>query len=168
MFHLQRGQRGHQENRLWVCRNKGQGGSGLCWSQIQPSSTGQQGSSASTMEPRTVRVPYLLFYCLHCLLSLCYNNHVGLHFLFHNNTALGFVLSLPPRGDITPDDVVDLVNQGFKEGEKAFKTKVRSILCCMRHMPSNALSPLTSHPPPPSVLCVWEDTPHCHPSFKAH
>ncbi|XP_077074930.1 adenosine deaminase [Siphateles boraxobius] len=39
-------------------------------------------------------------------------------------------------GDITPDDVVDLVNQGFKEGEKAFKTKVRSILCCMRHMPS--------------------------------
>ncbi len=46
---------------------------------------------------------------------------------------------LPPRGDITPDDVVDLVNQGFKEGEKAFKTKVRSILCCLRHMPSNTL-----------------------------
>ncbi|KAL1250045.1 hypothetical protein QQF64_021050 [Cirrhinus molitorella] len=39
-------------------------------------------------------------------------------------------------GDITPDDVVDLVNQGFKEGEKAFKTKVRSILCCLRHMPN--------------------------------
>uniref|UniRef100_A0A8C2PRR5 Adenosine deaminase n=1 Tax=Cyprinus carpio TaxID=7962 RepID=A0A8C2PRR5_CYPCA len=39
-------------------------------------------------------------------------------------------------GDITPADVVDLVNQGFKEGEKAFKTKVRSILCCMRHMPN--------------------------------
>uniref|UniRef100_A0A8C2DGQ5 Adenosine deaminase n=1 Tax=Cyprinus carpio TaxID=7962 RepID=A0A8C2DGQ5_CYPCA len=39
-------------------------------------------------------------------------------------------------GDITPDDVVALVNQGFKEGEKAFKTKVRSILCCMRHMPN--------------------------------
>ncbi|XDV46041.1 hypothetical protein PO909_014018 [Leuciscus waleckii] len=42
----------------------------------------------------------------------------------------------PYVGDITPDDVVDLVNQGFKEGEKAFKTKVRSILCCMRHMPN--------------------------------
>lgn len=39
-------------------------------------------------------------------------------------------------GDITPDDVVDLVNQGFKEGEQAFKTKARSILCCMRHMPN--------------------------------
>ncbi|KAI2649712.1 Adenosine deaminase [Labeo rohita] len=39
-------------------------------------------------------------------------------------------------GDITPDEVVDLVNQGFKEGEKAFKTKVRSILCCLRHMPN--------------------------------
>ncbi|XP_016105271.1 adenosine deaminase-like isoform X1 [Sinocyclocheilus grahami] len=39
-------------------------------------------------------------------------------------------------GDITPDDVVDLVNQGFKEGEKAFKTKVRSILCCLSHMPN--------------------------------
>lgn len=90
------------------------------------------------------------------IILICYNNHVGLHFLLHNNTVLGFALSLPPRGDITPDDVVDLVNQGFKEGEKAFKTKVRSILCCMRHMPSNALSPLTSppQPPPPSVLCV--------------
>ncbi|XP_059396857.1 adenosine deaminase-like [Carassius carassius] len=39
-------------------------------------------------------------------------------------------------GDITPDDVVDLVNKGFREGEKAFKIKVRSILCCMRHMPN--------------------------------
>ncbi|ROL46892.1 Adenosine deaminase [Anabarilius grahami] len=39
-------------------------------------------------------------------------------------------------GDITPDVVVDLVNQGFKEGEKAFKTKARSILCCMRHKPN--------------------------------
>ncbi|KAI4876316.1 hypothetical protein NFI96_027854, partial [Prochilodus magdalenae] len=40
------------------------------------------------------------------------------------------------EGDVTPDDVVNLVNQGLKEGEKAFKTKARSILCCMRHMPS--------------------------------
>lgn len=56
--------------------------------------------------------------------------------------------TLPPRGDITPDDVVDLVNQGFKEGEKAFKTKVRSILCCLRHMPSNILSPLLHHSTP--------------------
>lgn len=63
------------------------------------------------------------------------------------------LFSLCPRGDITPDDVVDLVNQGFKEGEKAFKIKARSILCCMRHKPSNALSSL-AHPPPPSVLCV--------------
>ncbi|XP_056588815.1 adenosine deaminase [Triplophysa dalaica] len=40
------------------------------------------------------------------------------------------------KGDITPDEVVNLVTQGFSEGEKAFKTKVRSILCCMRHEPS--------------------------------
>ncbi|KAA0707128.1 Adenosine deaminase [Triplophysa tibetana] len=39
------------------------------------------------------------------------------------------------QGDITPDEVVHLVIQGFNEGEKAFKTKARSILCCMRHEP---------------------------------
>ncbi|XP_078275472.1 adenosine deaminase [Rhinoraja longicauda] len=38
-------------------------------------------------------------------------------------------------GDLSPDEVVHLVNMGFKEGEKDFKIKVRSILCCMRHMP---------------------------------
>ncbi|XP_036447303.1 adenosine deaminase [Colossoma macropomum] len=38
--------------------------------------------------------------------------------------------------DVTPDDVVNLVNQGLKEGERDFKTKARSILCCMRHMPN--------------------------------
>lgn len=68
---------------------------------------------------------------------------------------------LPPRGDITPDEVVRLVNQGFSEGEKAFKTKARSILCCMRHEPSNALSHLT--PPQQSVLSVFEAMPYCHP-----
>ncbi|CAH2302904.1 adenosine deaminase [Pelobates cultripes] len=40
------------------------------------------------------------------------------------------------EGDVTPDDVVDLVNQGLREGEKAFNVKARSILCCMRHMPN--------------------------------
>ncbi|KAG9269085.1 adenosine deaminase [Astyanax mexicanus] len=40
------------------------------------------------------------------------------------------------KGDLTPDEVVNLVNQGLKEGEEAFKTKARSILCCMRHMPN--------------------------------
>lgn len=39
------------------------------------------------------------------------------------------------KGDLTPDEVVNLVNQGLKEGEKDFKTKARSILCCMRHKP---------------------------------
>ncbi|XP_062897495.1 adenosine deaminase [Mobula hypostoma] len=38
-------------------------------------------------------------------------------------------------GDLTPDEVVHLVNMGFQEGEKDFKIKARSILCCMRHMP---------------------------------
>ncbi|KAM6147366.1 adenosine deaminase isoform 2-T2 [Erethizon dorsatum] len=39
------------------------------------------------------------------------------------------------EGDLTPDEVVNLVNQGLQEGEKAFGIKVRSILCCMRHQP---------------------------------
>ncbi|KAL1020620.1 hypothetical protein UPYG_G00002520, partial [Umbra pygmaea] len=40
------------------------------------------------------------------------------------------------EGELSPGDVVHLVNQGLAEGEKAFKIKARSILCCMRHMPS--------------------------------
>ncbi|XP_068997925.1 adenosine deaminase [Embiotoca jacksoni] len=40
------------------------------------------------------------------------------------------------EGDLSPDDVVRLVNEGLSEGEKAFDIKARSILCCMRHMPS--------------------------------
>ncbi|XP_028849404.1 adenosine deaminase [Denticeps clupeoides] len=39
-------------------------------------------------------------------------------------------------GDVTPDDVVQLVNEGLREGEKVFKIKARSILCCMRHQPN--------------------------------
>lgn len=46
---------------------------------------------------------------------------------------------LPCRGDLTPDEVVQLVNQGLKDGERDFHIKARSILCCMRHMPSNVL-----------------------------
>ncbi|XP_025023620.1 adenosine deaminase, partial [Python bivittatus] len=40
------------------------------------------------------------------------------------------------KGDLTPDEVVSLVNRGLKAGEKAFNIKARSILCCMRNMPS--------------------------------
>ncbi|XP_060628174.2 adenosine deaminase [Anolis sagrei] len=40
------------------------------------------------------------------------------------------------KGDVTPDEVVSLVNRGLKDGEKDFHIKARSILCCMRHMPS--------------------------------
>ncbi|KAG8447060.1 hypothetical protein GDO86_014491 [Hymenochirus boettgeri] len=39
------------------------------------------------------------------------------------------------EGDLSPDEVVDLVNQGLKEGEKDFNVKVKSILCCMRLTP---------------------------------
>ncbi|KAL7859370.1 hypothetical protein SRHO_G00145170 [Serrasalmus rhombeus] len=56
------------------------------------------------------------------------------HFLANSN-----VEPIPwnhKEGDVTPDDVVNLVNQGLKEGEKDFKTKARSILCCIRHMPN--------------------------------
>nr|XP_057908659.1 adenosine deaminase [Doryrhamphus excisus] len=40
------------------------------------------------------------------------------------------------EGDVSPDEVVQLVNEGLGEGERAFNVKARSILCCMRHMPS--------------------------------
>uniref|UniRef100_A0A669F5K9 Adenosine deaminase n=1 Tax=Oreochromis niloticus TaxID=8128 RepID=A0A669F5K9_ORENI len=40
------------------------------------------------------------------------------------------------EGDLSPDEVVRLVNEGLSEGEREFKIKARSILCCMRHMPS--------------------------------
>ncbi|XP_051280051.1 adenosine deaminase isoform X2 [Dicentrarchus labrax] len=40
------------------------------------------------------------------------------------------------EGDLSPDEVVRLVNEGLREGERAFNIKARSILCCMRHMPS--------------------------------
>ncbi|XP_077577008.1 adenosine deaminase [Stigmatopora nigra] len=40
------------------------------------------------------------------------------------------------EGDVNPDEVVRLVNRGLRDGERAFGVKVRSILCCMRHMPS--------------------------------
>ncbi|XP_006881786.1 PREDICTED: adenosine deaminase [Elephantulus edwardii] len=43
------------------------------------------------------------------------------------------------EGDLTPDEVVYLVNQGLQEGERDFKIKARSILCCMRHMPDWSL-----------------------------
>ncbi|KAG8546764.1 hypothetical protein GDO81_029871 [Engystomops pustulosus] len=39
------------------------------------------------------------------------------------------------EGDLTPDEVVQLINQGLKQGEKDFHIKVRSILCCLRHLP---------------------------------
>ncbi|KAM3871985.1 adenosine deaminase [Diretmus argenteus] len=40
------------------------------------------------------------------------------------------------EGDLSPNEVVHLVNEGLSEGERAFNIKARSILCCMRHMPS--------------------------------
>ncbi|KAM9855121.1 adenosine deaminase [Aulostomus maculatus] len=40
------------------------------------------------------------------------------------------------EGDLSPDEVVHLVNKGLSEGERAFNIKARSILCCMRHMPN--------------------------------
>ncbi|XP_072323607.1 adenosine deaminase-like [Scyliorhinus torazame] len=37
------------------------------------------------------------------------------------------------EGDVSPDEVVYLVNQGFWRGQHDFGIKVRSILCCIRH-----------------------------------
>ncbi|XP_073462855.1 adenosine deaminase-like [Aquarana catesbeiana] len=39
------------------------------------------------------------------------------------------------EGDLTPEEVVELVNEGLKEGERDFNIKAKSILCCLRHMP---------------------------------
>uniref|UniRef100_A0A673ULL7 Adenosine deaminase n=1 Tax=Suricata suricatta TaxID=37032 RepID=A0A673ULL7_SURSU len=46
------------------------------------------------------------------------------------------------EGDVTPDEVVALVDQGLQEGERDFGVKVRSILCCMRHQPDWSLEVL--------------------------
>ncbi|XP_043945944.1 adenosine deaminase [Protopterus annectens] len=51
------------------------------------------------------------------------------------NTAVHPIPWQQTKGDLTPEDVVNLVNQGFREGERDFNVKVRSILCCMRHEP---------------------------------
>ncbi|XP_037337105.2 adenosine deaminase [Pungitius pungitius] len=56
------------------------------------------------------------------------------HFLA--NTKVDPIPWNQAEGDVSPDDVVHLVNQGLSEGERDFKVKARSILCCMRHMPS--------------------------------
>ncbi len=39
------------------------------------------------------------------------------------------------KGDISPDEVVQIVNAALAEGEKKYDIKVRSIMCCMRHRP---------------------------------
>ncbi|XP_062283393.1 adenosine deaminase [Scomber scombrus] len=56
------------------------------------------------------------------------------HFLA--NTKVDPIPWNQTEGDLSPDDVVHLVNTGLSEGERAFNIKARSILCCMRHMPS--------------------------------
>ncbi|XP_036389545.1 adenosine deaminase [Megalops cyprinoides] len=56
------------------------------------------------------------------------------HFLA--NSSVDPIAWNQKEGDLTPDEVVSLVNQGLSEGEKAFNIKARSILCCMRHMPN--------------------------------
>ncbi|XP_029290801.1 adenosine deaminase [Cottoperca gobio] len=56
------------------------------------------------------------------------------HFLA--NTKVDPIPWNQKEGDLSPDEVVHLVNEGLSEGERAFNIKARSILCCMRHMPS--------------------------------
>ncbi|XP_023116708.2 adenosine deaminase [Amphiprion ocellaris] len=56
------------------------------------------------------------------------------HFLA--NTKVDPIPWEQAEGDLSPDEVVHLVNEGLREGERAFNIKARSILCCMRHMPN--------------------------------
>uniref|UniRef100_H3AI59 Adenosine deaminase n=1 Tax=Latimeria chalumnae TaxID=7897 RepID=H3AI59_LATCH len=67
------------------------------------------------------------------------------------------------QGDLTPSDVVHLVNEGFKKGEQDFGVKVRSILCCMRHMPvqTMTLNKRCNHllsTNDPVLKTIWIDT----------
>ena len=41
-------------------------------------------------------------------------------------------------GSYTPRDVVRSVNQGLAAGSKQFGVTVRSILCCIRHIPGGS------------------------------
>nr|XP_046252587.1 adenosine deaminase [Scatophagus argus] len=56
------------------------------------------------------------------------------HFLA--NTKVDPIPWNQKEGDLSPDEVVHLVNEGLREGERAFNIKARSILCCMRHKPN--------------------------------
>lgn len=60
------------------------------------------------------------------------------------------------RGDLSPDEVVRLVNEGLREGERAFNIKARSILCCIRPMPCNELFTLLS-----AKTTLWDKAPDC-------
>ena len=42
---------------------------------------------------------------------------------------------LTDDGKLTLEQVVEAINAGLEKGSKDFKIKVRSILCCMRHIP---------------------------------
>ena len=42
------------------------------------------------------------------------------------------------KGEFTPKDVVEAVNDGLERGMKDFGIKVYSILCCMTHRPGNS------------------------------
>lgn len=157
-------QSGYKEDSLWVCWGQSEGRSDLCWGQIQPTSFGQRQSASNTMEPE--RVSLYLRSCNQCCASR--TGSMSLTHMFFIFTVFSFFFScccfFSCRGELTPDDVVQLVNEGLREGERAFKIKARSILCCMRHMPSNELFMLMS---PKTTL--WEKAPYCSvfcPVFK--
>ena len=42
------------------------------------------------------------------------------------------------EGDLTADEVVEIVNDGLDEGQEKFNIKVRSILCCLRNRPGKS------------------------------
>lgn len=39
------------------------------------------------------------------------------------------------QGDLTPREVVQLVNESFNRGAKNYNIKIKSILCCVRYRP---------------------------------
>lgn len=68
---------------------------------------------------------------------VCIEVHYSPHLLANSKAEL--IPWNQTKGDLTPDEVVDIVGQGLKEGEQAFGVKVQSILCCMCHQPNWSL-----------------------------
>ncbi|XP_052761783.1 adenosine deaminase-like [Mya arenaria] len=54
------------------------------------------------------------------------------HLLSNNEEKPEYALE---HGDLTPREIVKIINEAFAKGSKDYNIRVKSILCCMRHRP---------------------------------